>query len=117
MTDPDADLRPLDEAIARDAADKLLRVRRGALHMHGGRHDAALADFDAAVALAPGDANAVHHRAHAWLALAEAGGDDASLLRFEALADLDRVLALDGRCVPALRSRGILLQELRCAHE
>jgi len=117
MSDVDGDLRVLDDAIARDAADKSLRVRRGALHMAGGRHAAALADFDVAIGLAPLDANAHHHRATAWLALAEVGGEDAEFLKIEAVADLDRCIALDQRRAGAFLSRGDALHDLDCARE
>lgn len=68
-----------------------------------GRHDAALAAYDKALALRPGDAAVISRRADTLCDL----GRNA-----EALVGYDQAIAADPRLVPALVNRGVLLRQL-----
>ncbi len=78
--------------------------QRGAVAMSQGQPQAAIADFDKAIALAPNQARYVFQRAMARLALHQLE---------PAIADLDKALALDPANIDALEMRGQLRVERR----
>jgi tetratricopeptide (TPR) repeat protein len=71
-------------------------TNRGVAYYELGEFDRALADYDQAVALDPGDANALFGRAYTYYSL---GRND------EAIADFDQALALDPSYVQAYSGR------------
>lgn len=80
----------------------VLLLRRGARNLAARTHDEALEDFDAAITLAPGSAEAWHQRAQAFAAL----GDPAAAAR-----DLQEALRLEPRHFGALATLSLLQEE------
>lgn len=80
----------------------VLLLRRGARNLAARTHEEALEDFDAAIALAPGAAEAWHLRAQAFAAL----GDAAAAAR-----DLQQALRLEPRHFGALLTLSRLQEE------
>ncbi|WP_230167744.1 tetratricopeptide repeat protein [Roseomonas sp. CECT 9278] len=80
----------------------VLLLRRGARNLAARTHDEALEDFDAAIVLSPGSAEAWHQRAQAFAAL----GDPASAAR-----DLQEALRLEPRHFGALMTLSMLQEE------
>jgi len=95
-------LRLFEQVLETGADFMALHGRASALHMLG-RSAEALADFDAALRLRPGDMAATANRSHV---LQTMGRHD------EALAGYDRILALRPGFAPILYSRSNVLQEL-----
>lgn len=73
--------------------------RRGAAHASSKEFDAAIADFDRAIALAPGQARYLHQRAAARLANRQP---------FLAVEDLNKALAIDPSDIEARQMRAVL---------
>jgi tetratricopeptide (TPR) repeat protein len=85
-----------DSTIAREATSEALGIRGGALHALG-RIDDALADFDAAISLAPADKRGHASRGEAFRQLGRVD---------EAFADFSRALELDAEYGFVLSRRG-----------
>jgi len=68
-----------------------------------GRHEDAIASYDAALALEPDDANALHNRGNALV--------DLSRLE-DAIANFDRAIAIDPKFAAAFNNRGMALVQL-----
>ena len=100
--DPVAALALL-EPVRAGSDDAAVLALRGAAHARTGRFDAAVADFDAALALRPGNPALLFNRA-----LALNAGERSE----EALADFMAVLQVDPGSVEAAANAGWLLQRL-----
>ena len=92
------------QALAADAHDFTARHFLGVARAQAGRNAEALADLDAALALKPGDADALLNRANVLKAL---GRHEA------ALAGFDAALAARPGWPQALNNRGSVLQDLK----
>ncbi len=93
----------LGDAIGQNAGHKLAFVTRGSAHLKMGETEAAIGDFDRALALDPGYPRAYHLRGLAR----ENQGADA-----EALADFSRAIELDPEYGAAYFSRATLNSKL-----
>ena len=103
LGEPDRAVADLTEAIRRGANYQALNDR-GVAHVQAGDHEAALADFDAAIPLSPNPLEIVHNRGVAYANLGR---------HEEALADFAQVLAGDPRAVNTWVVRGNLLLTVR----
>ncbi|WP_118135105.1 tetratricopeptide repeat protein [Oceanicella sp. SM1341] len=93
-------LQALDEAARRDPRLFAIYPNRAWVHQRMGDHDAALADYDRALAMKPADRDALFGRGGLYLRRGEAE---------KAVADFDAVLRHDGRDTDALYNRGLAL--------
>lgn len=117
-------LLALDRAVRRSPRSVRLRLRRVGVLAAAGRFSDAIADLDAACEMRPGSAEVAAHRGCVWAAWAASideetdrqvpGQEDdaesrARVCRVEALADLDRALALDPAAAWLKHHRGVVL--------